>query len=227
MVKMPASGQVMSRHNGGPQGVAARALEWVLRQPRLFHFGRIPTYLGSMGWIRDALEMAAGERLLDVGCGTGLCAAAAGAGSYVGIDDCVPYLDFGRRRPGSARRTFVAMSATHRGFAAGSFDKALVVNLVHHLEVDGIDRLFDQLTRLVTRRIVLLDAAPDAANAVERFLLAHDRGAYIRPRAELRRLLERHCVVEDEVVFHNFIRTAPQVMFRLTPKRPPLPCPPD
>jgi SAM-dependent methyltransferase len=207
------------QHNGGPPGVAARALEWVLQQPRLFHFGRIPTYLGSIGWMRDALEMAPGERLLDVGCGTGLCAAAAGAASYVGIDDCLPYLDFGRRRPSAVRRSFVAMSATHLGFADGSFDKALVVNLVHHLDVDGIDRLLDQLTRIVTRRIVLLDAAPDAANALERFLLAHDRGAYIRPRTELRRLLERRCVVEDEVVFHNLIRTAPQVMFRMTPKR--------
>jgi SAM-dependent methyltransferase len=207
-----------SEQNGRPAGVAARALEWLLRQPRLFHYGRIPTYLGSMGWIDAALEMAPDERLLDVGCGTGLCAAAA-RGLYVGIDDCHPYLDFGRRRGAVAQRCFAAMRADALGFAAGSFDKALVVNLVHHLDVNAIDRLLTELCRVVTRRIVLLDAAPDAANAVERFLLAHDRGAYVRPRPTLRALLERHCTIEREVIFHNAIRTAPQVLFQMTPRR--------
>jgi SAM-dependent methyltransferase len=206
-----------SQHNGRPAGAAARALEWVLQQPRLFHYGRIPTYLGSMRWIHDALGMTDGERLLDVGCGTGLCAAAA-RGLYVGIDGCQSYLDFGRRRRADARRHFAAMHADALGFASGSFDKALVVNLVHHLDADAVDRLLAELRRVVTKRIVLLDAAPDAANPLERFFLAHDRGAHIRPRAALRGLLERHCTIEDEVVFHNTIRTAPQVLFRMAPR---------
>ncbi len=184
----------------------------------LFYYLRLPTYWGTMDRIRDALGLREGERLLDVGCGTGAAAALA-RGTYVGVDTTIPYLAFARRRTADAAQHFVAMSALELAFADQSFEKAVVINMVHHLDEPTLDGLLAQLTRVVRDRVVLLDAAPDAANRLEAFFLRHDRGDYIRPRSDLRAIIARHFAIQREEVFHNAIHTLPQVMFQLEPLR--------
>jgi SAM-dependent methyltransferase len=201
----------------GGNGTFGRVLDGVFRHGWLFHYARVPTYFGTARRIEEALATAPGERVLDVGCGTGMFARST-HGTYVGIDTCAAYLQFGRRRARRRPSFFVSMSVTGLGFGDGTFDKALVANLIHHLDDDAADRVLRELTRVVTRKVIVLEAAPEIATPLERFLLAHDRGDYIRDREQLRALLSRHHRVEGEDAFHNSIRTVPQVLFSLVPK---------
>lgn len=189
----------------------------VVERSALFYYLRVPTYWGTLSRVRDALALGEGERLLDVGCGTGMAAVLA-RGFYVGVDTTARYLAYARRTAAPGRH-FVAMSAFELAFADRAFDKAVVVNMVHHLDEPAVERLLAELRRVVRGRVVLLDAAPDAANRVERFLLRHDRGHHIRERDALRAILARHFTVRREEVFHNTVRTAPQVLFDLEPRR--------
>lgn len=199
------------------KGAVIRLVELVLASGAAFHYGRIPTYFGTVPRVEAVLALASGESLLDVGCGTGLFAPVA-RGTYVGIDTARAYLRFGQRRAENGTHFFVAMSVLDLGFAPRTFDKAIVVNLVHHLDAAAVDQLLIELNRIVRRKVVLMDAAPEAANRFERFLLRHDRGDYIRDRAALRALLGRHFEIESEDVCHNALRTVPQVIFGLVPK---------
>lgn len=196
---------------------AMGALHRFIERSSLFYYLRVPTYWGTMQRMREALALRDGERLLDVGCGTGMAAVLA-RGLYVGVDTTVPYLAFAQRRVADAACHFVAMSALELAFADNAFDKAVVINMVHHLDEPTVDALLVQLTRVVRGKVVLLDAAPDAANRFERFLLRHDRGHYIRERDALRAILARHFTLRGEEVFHNTVHTVPQVMFHLEPR---------
>ena len=78
----------------------------------------------------DALAPASGERLLDVGCGSGQTSLALGqavgaGGTVVGLDVSRPLLDLARRRAsesGAANVSFLEADAQTYGFAPASFD---------------------------------------------------------------------------------------------------------
>ena len=182
-----------------------------------FHYTRIPVYWGTMGRLARVLDAQPGERILDVGCGTGVGTRLLRQG-YVGIDVEIPYLHYARRQATGSDCAFASMSAAALGFHARSFDKALLINVAHHLDDVLLDEFLVEVARVVRRSVVVLDAAPDTANRVSRFILAHDRGKHVRPRRELRTLLERRYDVTHEEVFHNTLRIASQVLFALAPK---------
>jgi ubiquinone/menaquinone biosynthesis C-methylase UbiE len=201
--------------------IARRLLHRLLavRGGIVFHLLRTPMYLGTLSRVQAALDLQPGERLLDVGCGTGICASLT-AGSYVGVDTAVDYLVFARGRHRASTHAFAAMSATALALASASFDKALVLNLVHHLDADAIAALLASLHRVVRGPVVVVDAALEAANTVERLLLDHDRGDHVRSTAELRAILAGTAYdVESVDVFHNALHLVPQSLFRLSPRR--------
>ena len=199
--------------------VLHRVLKRLLETRRgiVFHLLRTPVYFGTLSRIRTALDLRPGERLLDVGCGTGICASLT-AGSYLGVDTAVDYLAFARARYGDGAHAFAAMRATDMALADASFDKALVLNLVHHLDAESIIALLAALRRVVRGPVVVVDAALEVANPVERLLLDHDRGEHVRSTNELRAILDAtEYDVESVDVFHNALHLIPQSLFRLRP----------
>lgn len=75
----------------------------------------------------DALDPQAGERLLDIGCGTGTTtfALAAAARDVVGVDISVPMLEFARSRPERPpNASFLEADAQTYPFETGSFHRA-------------------------------------------------------------------------------------------------------
>ena len=112
------------------------------------------------------------------------------------------------------------MSALQLAFPDRSFDKAMMLNLVHHLDETTLDRFLVELTRVVRKKVFVLDHAPDHDNAVSGWLLSLDRGAHIRRRGELRALLERHYEIEKEEAFFNLEHTVSCVLFTLVARRP-------
>jgi SAM-dependent methyltransferase len=201
-----------------PRTKQARLIEAIFRRPTLFYYLRRPLYWGSLARLREALSLLPGERLLDVGCGTGMCAPLADRGPYVGIDDTIDYVRFAASRWQNAQRSFAVMDAFACGFAPATFDKAILINMVHHLDAPSVAALFDQLRRIVRGRVVVMDAAPEIANPVERLVLRCDRGDHIRSAERLRPLFGRDFEIEREERFHNALHIVPQVIFTLRPR---------
>lgn len=195
----------------------ATLIEAIFQRPALFYYLRRPIYWGTFRRLSDALALADGERLLDVGCGTGMCARLT-TGPYVGVDAAMPYLRFAHAHWASRTHAFVRMDAFQCGFRPGTFDKAILINMVHHLDDAAVDALFEQLRAIVRTRVVVMDAAPDIAQPLERLVLRYDRGDHIRRAAPLRALLARHFEVEREESFHNVLHIVPQIVFSLRPR---------
>ena len=74
------------------------------------------------------VEARAGERILDVGCGTGsltLALAQAGVAAVVGIDPSSPFIDFARRRTSDPAIRFDLGDGTTLPYGDGSFDRSV------------------------------------------------------------------------------------------------------
>jgi cyclopropane fatty-acyl-phospholipid synthase-like methyltransferase len=169
--------------------------------------------------LRRILDMQPGERLLDVGCGSGMGAGLT-RGTYVGIDTEMTYLRFARNRlRDQPRYTFMAMSVLDMAFREGSFDKAMMLNVVHHLDDAMADRFLGALASMVRKKVYVLDHDIERDNPVSAWLVRQDRGAHMRPFAALREVLTQHYAVENAERFFNAEHTVSCVVFTLAPRR--------
>jgi len=116
--------------------------------------------LGLLDW---ALEVAAGERVLDVGSGSGVFAdrmAARGA-VVTGVDaneDAVRYATETFARPGLAFRHGLL---DELGLEAESFEAATCLEVVEHVHPPQVDALFSDLHRLLVPGGRLLVTTPN------------------------------------------------------------------
>jgi SAM-dependent methyltransferase len=183
----------------------------------LFHYGRL---LGNgfraLREVRAALAATPEESVLDFACGAGAFCQAV-PGDYLGIDLDPDSVAFARWRWASPRRRFAAVAL--ESLPEGTrFDKAMLVNCVHHLSDGEADVVLGRIARLVRDRVVVVDADLDDSNRFQAFLLAHDRGKHVRRMADLRAVVARHLVIESERIFPNTPRTALQVLFVCRPR---------
>lgn len=145
-------------------------------------------------FVEEVVRPRPGERILDVGCGTGaLLPYLPAECPYVGVDVEPRYIARARGRWG-ARADFVCADVADLRRPAGEeFDVALAFGVLHHLRGEELAGLAGRLRRLLAddgRFAAAEPVATAAAGAVERFLMRHDRGAFIREAEAYRRPLE-------------------------------------
>jgi 2-polyprenyl-3-methyl-5-hydroxy-6-metoxy-1,4-benzoquinol methylase len=179
-----------------------------------FHYGRL-VVLGNgyttVTAVQRALDARPDESVLDLGCGAGWYCLAA-PGSYLGIDLDADYVQFARWRWRSPRRRFEVRRLEDLD-GRERFDRAIMASVLHHLSDAQAADVLGQLVRLVRRRLVVLDLDPEASTGIQAWLLRHDRGEFIRPRAQQRALLERHFAVTTDSRVFNLTRTAVHTLF--------------
>jgi ubiquinone/menaquinone biosynthesis C-methylase UbiE len=132
----------------------------LIRTPRRYDLGLWLSSWGREGRFRDEevrrARIRPGERVLDVGCGTGSLAIAAArvvgpGGSVVGVDPSVEMI--GRARA-KARRTrlpveFVATAGEALPFPDASFDVVLLSLVLHQLPSDALHATMAQVRRVL------------------------------------------------------------------------------
>jgi SAM-dependent methyltransferase len=138
-----------------------------------------------------ALELRAGERVLDVGCGPAYYFGALPACEYYGFDTNVGQISVARARYGERAQFFAEPYTAQHQQQLAPFDKVLLLGLLHHLD----DSSAAELLRVVARslkpggRVVALDTSLfDGQSRLSRLLAKNDRGDYVRRPEEFQRL---------------------------------------
>jgi len=192
------------------------------RRPNLllgafFHYVRL--FLNGNRVLREmksALAARPEERVLDFGCGCGgFCLAV--PGEYLGIDlnpNCVAFARWRWRRP-SRRFEIVELGALDQN---ARFDGAMMVSCLHHLSDAEAHAVLGRLARIVRGRLVVVDLDPESSNRFQAFLLAYDRGKFIRPAARQRELLGAHFEIAEERRFRTTTGSTAQTLFVCEPR---------
>jgi|688.fasta_scaffold34309_3 cyclopropane fatty-acyl-phospholipid synthase-like methyltransferase len=134
-----------------------------------------------------------GDRVLDIGCGTGVMLNHLPDVQYVGFDMSQAYIDACRKRFGD-RGTFHRCEVTPDTVADyGQFDIVLAVGVVHHLDDDQASNMFTMASRALSSggRLITLDGCyTTPQSAVVRRLLDNDRGKFVRTESAYRAIAE-------------------------------------
>ncbi len=136
--------------------------------------------------VNEYVQARVGARILEIGCGPGTILSYLPPSDYSGFDLSPRYIELARRRFPKAH--FVCERVSQFSLAKEqSFDIVLALGIVHHLEDGEALQLFqiahDALApggKLVTMDGVWLDGQSPTA----RWLLARDRGEYVRSERE-------------------------------------------
>lgn len=161
------------------------ALWSILERPAVYE--AFEFLIGARAWRRqfvlDVLQVKDGDRVLDIGCGTGaLLAPMPQRVSYVGIDRNTAYIDSARAKFGD-RGTFTCCGVADMRWDIGrSFDVIFALGLLHHLEDDEARQLLLDVAKIAgDARIVFADHCFDPRqSALQRFVASIDRGTLVR-----------------------------------------------
>jgi len=170
------------------------------RHPRLYSLAQkivSANYRAVRRAIRRELALAPGQRVVDLGCGTGNLADLFPQAQYVGVDTNPAYIRFARK---ATRRSYAVMDVAHLGLADNTFDAAVAIGLNHHLDDETLKQFARQVRRVCkpATRAVMIDIIPPRPlnfleHARQRWA---ERGRYVRPPEEYRHLLATHLTVE-------------------------------
>lgn len=153
---------------------------WVLSYPYAYEVVTEIWFGGRRARVWDRLVglsgAAPGERVLDVGCGTGYFARSiAGAvepeGSVVGIDPSQSMLDYASRHA-PANCTFVVAGAEDLPFPDHSFDVVVSSLSFHHFPAEHRGEAVREMFRVLRPggRLLVADLRPSAGGAVHRIV---------------------------------------------------------
>lgn len=172
----------------------ARILHRLLRSPIIFELQQrmFNDYPRVHAEFEEVLGRS-GLSIVDIGCSTGACAASIvdmKSNHYVGLDIEPDYIDLAARRAPEGR--FVAMDARHMEFPNATFDVAMFVGVMHHMDDALVKDCLREVSRVLKPEGCVLVAEPvyTPGRWLSTALLNMDRGRYIRDEPGYRTLFE-------------------------------------
>jgi SAM-dependent methyltransferase len=138
-------------------------------------------------WVRPT----PGLRVLDIGCGPGYVVEYFKDPEYVGFDIEPSYIEYAKRRYGSKHEFYCQWfdEETRRKFEP--FDVVLMTGVIHHLSDDDAARMLTLAKTCLKANghfVALESCYQDGQSAIAKFLLANDRGEYIRTQPSYEKL---------------------------------------
>ena len=142
---------------------------------------------------------ASNLRILDVGCGTGLCAKMMfgdGNNIVVGLDSNKDYVKFAQTLYSDLH--FVCGDANNLPFANAAFDLIFLSSVLHHLPDSVSHQLFRSLRGILKEGGKVLVSEPVWSNRkLSNALLRHDRGQFVKNNQEYVALIEETFLVTN------------------------------
>jgi SAM-dependent methyltransferase len=152
----------------------------------------------------DALEPAAGQRILDIGCGPAYYFNRLPPCEYYGFDTDASYIADATRRFGDRGKFFAEPYTEARRAELPLVDRIMLMGLLHHLDDAACENLLDLVARSLAKggRVASLDTVLfEGQPTFARVLSKNDRGDFIRhPDGFLALARKRFSTVESRII---------------------------
>lgn len=168
---------------------------------------------GQCAWrtfLAEYVKPVPGEKILDIGCGPADVLDFLPKCNYTGLDISSNYIRSAKKRFGSRGRFLcgdVGLVSIEAG--EGGFDLVLAMGVIHHLDDAQAAGMFDLACRLLrpAGRLVTYDGCyvPQQSRAA-RWLLARDRGKFVRRPEEYLNLATKQFAKVDSFIRHDLLR---------------------
>jgi SAM-dependent methyltransferase len=168
--------------------------------------------VGGPAWARvlvsEYIRPVAGARILEIGCGPGTIIQYLPKSEYLGFDLSSRYIELAKKRYPQAN--FVCERVSQFSLMERrNFDVVLALGIVHHLDDTEARQLF-QIASDALRpgaKLVTVDGVwTQDQSAATRWLLARDRGEYIRSEREYVRLASQVFGSVRPSIRHDLLR---------------------
>ncbi|MBX9585429.1 MAG: class I SAM-dependent methyltransferase [Gemmataceae bacterium] len=160
------------------------SLKTILAVPAVYRlFGRVVGGNARATFVREYLRPAAGDRVLDLGCGPGDLLAYLPPCDYVGVDLDPQYVAAARARYGDRGSFRCETAEAVAGVEPGTFDLVIASGLLHHLtdeQADATLRVAHKALRPGGRFVSLDGCFVPGQSPVARWMLRRDRGRFVR-----------------------------------------------
>ena len=161
-------------------------------------------------YLDEYVKPIPGEKVLDIGCGPADVLRHLPQVDYTGLDYSQKYIDSALARFGGRGRFWCSdVSRVALELERGTFSLALATGVVHHLNDQQAADLFG-LARLAlgpNGRLITFDGCyVPGQSRVARWMLAHDRGKFVRARAEYERLASAAFSKVEGHLRHDLLR---------------------
>lgn len=161
-------------------------------------------------YLAEYVKPAPGDKVLDIGCGPADILNYLPEVNYTGLDISSDYIHSAKNRFGSRGRFLcgdVGLASLEE--EQGDFDLVLATGVIHHLNDVQAARLFD-LARRVLRssgHLITYDGCyVPQQSRVARWLLARDRGKFVRRQEDYLRLASAHFAKVESYLRHDLLR---------------------
>lgn len=148
--------------------------------------------------IHEELKIKTSERILDLGCGTGILAPLFSPKGYIGIDIDQNLIEYAKKK--KPQYSFTIMDASTLQFSHHSFDKILIVGVLHHLNKKQREKTLSRMKRLLKKngRVLAIEAIPPihSWNVLGKILRDHDEGHYILNFQDYVALLSKYFLIK-------------------------------
>jgi len=146
--------------------------------------------------IRKYFSGQPGENILDIGCGTGEFSIFFNPDSYTGIDIEPAYIAYAKK---NYQGKFLIGDAADLPFSDNSFDRAVILGVLHHLNDNLCEKIFKEMKRILKSNadiLIMEDVASMNDNIITKKLHSLDKGDYIRRVEEYYGLLRPYFKIE-------------------------------
>jgi SAM-dependent methyltransferase len=133
--------------------------------------------------VRTYIRPQPGDRILDVGCGPADILDLLPDVDYHGFDHSQRYIDKARARHGPRGSFHCGDVSEVASQEDGTFDIALALGLLHHIDDESAARLMETIWRLLKPggRLITVDPAITGnQSALARYIVTRDRGQHVR-----------------------------------------------
>lgn len=187
-------------------------LRKILSSPMVYDF--LQNALGAESsrrrLVQDHFRPKAGQRILDIGCGTGEITPHLPAGvNYLGIDLSPSYIASARQRYGHLGRFESANATDPLAPTETAVDLVICIGLLHHLDDGECHVLFRAIKEKLSPggRLVTFDPTfVDGQHLIARELAKRDRGRNVRSPGGYETLAQKVFAEVRVVVRHDLLR---------------------